>query len=57
MVLFICDDCKWDYPSSCHNPKRPNITIQDGCKDFTPKSDKYKLYSKDSTVFKKIRGE
>jgi hypothetical protein len=21
---FLCDTCKYDYPSACNNPKRPN---------------------------------
>lgn len=23
---LLCDTCLYDYPSACHNPKRPNAT-------------------------------
>ncbi|MFH0913944.1 MAG: hypothetical protein V1849_01470 [Chloroflexota bacterium] len=24
--IFLCDRCKWNWRSSCHNPERPNVT-------------------------------
>ena len=52
--MFICEDCKWNYPNSCHDTRRPNVKLQDGCKDFEPRSDEYHIYDKDSTVRKPI---
>ncbi|MFC1925620.1 hypothetical protein ACFLW2_02865 [Chloroflexota bacterium] len=23
---ILCDSCKWDWRSACHNPERPNAT-------------------------------
>ncbi len=28
---ILCDTCKWDWRSACHNPARPNATH---CKDY-----------------------
>ncbi len=28
---ILCDTCKWDWRSACHNPARPNATK---CKDY-----------------------
>ena len=24
--VILCDSCKWDWRSACHNPDRPNAT-------------------------------
>jgi hypothetical protein len=24
MHILLCDSCKWDWRSACHNPERPN---------------------------------
>ena len=29
--VFLCDSCKWDWRSACHNPDRPNATW---CPDY-----------------------
>jgi len=26
MNIFLCDTCKWNWRSACHNPERPNAT-------------------------------
>jgi hypothetical protein len=31
MKKFLCDTCRYDYPSACLNPKRPNATE---CTDY-----------------------
>ncbi len=31
MNVILCDSCKWDWRSACHNPARPNAT---SCKDY-----------------------
>jgi hypothetical protein len=31
MKVFLCDSCKWDWRSTCHNPERPNATW---CPDY-----------------------
>jgi len=31
MNTFLCDSCKWDWRSACHNPARPNATT---CRDY-----------------------
>jgi len=31
MKIVICDNCKWNWRSSCHRPERPNATW---CPDF-----------------------
>jgi hypothetical protein len=31
MNIFLCDSCKWDWRSTCHNPARPNATW---CPDY-----------------------
>ena len=31
MKIFLCDSCKWDWRSTCHNPERPNATW---CPDY-----------------------
>ncbi|MBN1257670.1 MAG: hypothetical protein JXA52_08195 [Planctomycetes bacterium] len=28
---FLCDTCKYDYPSACNRPERPNAKI---CPDY-----------------------
>jgi hypothetical protein len=28
---LLCDSCEYDYPSACHNSKRPNVTV---CQDY-----------------------
>lgn len=28
---LLCDTCKYDYDSACHNPARPNATV---CPDY-----------------------
>ncbi|HEY5531697.1 MAG TPA: hypothetical protein VIK22_06815 [Candidatus Anoxymicrobiaceae bacterium] len=28
---LLCDSCDYDYPSACHNSKRPNVTV---CHDY-----------------------
>jgi len=33
-TVFLCDDCKWDWPSACHRRERPNAVE---CPDYTPK--------------------
>jgi hypothetical protein len=29
--VILCDTCKWDWRSACHNRERPNATQ---CKDY-----------------------
>ncbi len=29
--IFLCDNCKWDWRSTCHRPERPNATK---CPDY-----------------------
>ena len=29
---FLCDTCKYDHPSACHRPERPNARV---CPGFT----------------------
>jgi hypothetical protein len=31
MKVFLCDSCKWNWRSSCHDPARPNATW---CPDY-----------------------
>jgi len=31
---FMCDNCQWDYKHACHDPRKPNVTWEMGCKDF-----------------------
>ena len=26
MNIILCDSCKWNWRSACHNPDRPNAT-------------------------------
>jgi len=33
---FLCNYCEYDW-RGCHNPKRPNVTPEEGCKDFWKK--------------------
>jgi len=56
MVMFICEHCKWNYRTACWSSKRPNLTIEDGCKDFEPKDSNTVLFSPGSMVYKKIKG-
>jgi len=34
---FRCTSCKWNYPNSCHNSKRPLLRWTEYCKDFEKK--------------------
>lgn len=36
---FLCDKCEYDW-RGCRNPKRPNVTVAEGCKDFCRKGKK-----------------
>ncbi|MBM4462025.1 MAG: hypothetical protein FJ012_01655 [Chloroflexi bacterium] len=29
--VILCDSCKWDWRSACHNPERPNARW---CSDY-----------------------
>ncbi len=29
--IFLCDTCKWNWPSACHRRERPNATE---CADY-----------------------
>ena len=31
MKVILCDTCKWDWRSACHNPQRPNAVY---CPDY-----------------------
>jgi len=31
---MLCDSCRYDHPSACRNPQRPNATR---CKDYRPR--------------------
>jgi hypothetical protein len=31
MNIILCDSCKWNWRSSCHDPARPNATW---CPDY-----------------------
>ncbi|MDI6793809.1 MAG: hypothetical protein QME81_13250 [bacterium] len=31
---FLCDTCRYDYPSACHRPERPNATR---CPEYKPR--------------------
>ena len=31
LAPFLCDHCKYDSPSTCRRPGRPNVTV---CRDF-----------------------
>ena len=31
MRIFLCDSCKWNWRSACHNSARPNATW---CPDY-----------------------
>jgi len=31
---FLCDNCRYDHPSSCHHPERPNAVK---CPDYRAK--------------------
>jgi len=33
---FMCAHCEYNW-RGCHNPKRPNVTWDEGCKDFWSK--------------------
>jgi cytoskeletal protein RodZ len=37
MPIFLCDDCKYDW-RGCHNPKRPNVTVEEGCSDYVSRT-------------------
>ena len=30
---FLCPKCEYNW-RGCHNPRRPNVTPQEGCKDY-----------------------
>jgi hypothetical protein len=32
--IFLCDNCKWNWPSACHRRERPNATE---CPDYAAK--------------------
>ncbi|HDP34872.1 MAG TPA: hypothetical protein ENN29_07155 [Candidatus Hydrogenedentes bacterium] len=32
---FLCDNCKYDHPSACHRPERPNAIK---CPDYRPRT-------------------
>jgi hypothetical protein len=32
---FLCDNCKYDHPSACHRPQRPNAVK---CPDYRPRA-------------------
>jgi hypothetical protein len=32
---FLCDNCRYDHPSACHRPQRPNAVK---CPDYTPRA-------------------
>jgi hypothetical protein len=32
---FLCDNCKYDHPSACKRPQRPNAVK---CPDYRPRS-------------------
>ena len=34
MAEILCDSCKYDLPSACHRPERPNATR---CPDYKPR--------------------
>jgi len=34
---FRCDNCKWNYIHSCHDPRSSNVTWQMECEEFEPK--------------------
>lgn len=36
---FLCDKCEYNW-RGCHNPKRPNVSEAEGCKDFWRKGKK-----------------
>lgn len=36
---FLCNYCEYDW-RGCHNPRRPNVTAEEGCKDFWRKGKK-----------------
>lgn len=36
---FLCTNCEYNW-RGCHNPRRPNVTRDEGCKDFWPKGRK-----------------
>jgi hypothetical protein len=35
-LKYLCPRCEFNW-RSCHNPKRPNVTRDDGCKEFWPR--------------------
>jgi len=35
-LKYLCPRCEFNW-RSCHNPKRPNVTRDEGCKDFWPR--------------------
>ena len=35
MKVILCDTCKWDWRSACHNAARPNATW---CTDYKNKT-------------------
>ena len=36
---FLCPKCEYNW-RGCHVPRRPNVTREEGCKDFWPKGRK-----------------
>lgn len=35
-LKYLCPRCEFNW-RSCHHPKRPNVTREDGCGDFWPR--------------------
>jgi len=35
-LKYLCPRCEFNW-RSCHNPKRPNVSRDEGCKDFWPR--------------------
>ena len=36
---LLCPDCEYNW-RGCHNPRRPNVTREEGCADFWKKGKK-----------------
>jgi hypothetical protein len=36
---FLCSNCEYNW-RGCHVPRRPNVTKEEGCKDYWPKGRK-----------------
>ncbi len=35
-LKYLCPRCEFNW-RSCHHPKRPNVTREEGCQDFWPR--------------------